>query len=60
MNDPDPSPETIERVLGRYSFRDVHVAYDNLMSLANANELFARHLAGRNADAAEDGEAKTH
>jgi glutamate-ammonia-ligase adenylyltransferase len=35
VNDPDPSPETIERVLGRYSFRDVHVAYDNLMSLAN-------------------------
>ncbi len=34
--------------------------YAHLMSLANANELFARHLAGRNGDAAEDGEAKTH
>jgi glutamate-ammonia-ligase adenylyltransferase len=35
VNDPDPSPETIERVLGRYPFRDVHTAYDNLMSLAH-------------------------
>jgi [glutamine synthetase] adenylyltransferase / [glutamine synthetase]-adenylyl-L-tyrosine phosphorylase len=34
VNDPDPSPETVERVLGRYEFRDVHAAYDNLMSLA--------------------------
>ena len=34
VNDPDPSPETIERVLGRYPFRDVHAAYDNLMSLS--------------------------
>jgi glutamate-ammonia-ligase adenylyltransferase len=34
INDPDPSPETIERVLSRYPFRDVHTAYDNLMSLA--------------------------
>ena len=31
---PIPSPETIERVLGRYPFRDVPAAYDNLMSLA--------------------------
>jgi glutamate-ammonia-ligase adenylyltransferase len=35
VNDPDPSAETIERVLGRYPFRDVHTAYDNLMSLAH-------------------------
>ncbi len=34
VNDPDPSPETIQRVLGRYPFRDVPAAYDNLMSLA--------------------------
>ncbi|HEX6960711.1 MAG TPA: hypothetical protein VF175_02505, partial [Lacipirellula sp.] len=34
VNDPDPSPETIERVLGRYPFSDVQTAYDNLMSLA--------------------------
>ncbi|MBA3481113.1 MAG: bifunctional [glutamate--ammonia ligase]-adenylyl-L-tyrosine phosphorylase/[glutamate--ammonia-ligase] adenylyltransferase, partial [Pirellulales bacterium] len=35
VNDPDPSIETIERVLGKYPFRDVHTAYDNLMSLAH-------------------------
>ena len=34
VNDPDPPPETIEQVLGRYPFRDVPAAYDNLMSLA--------------------------
>ncbi len=34
INDPDPSPETIQRVLGRYPFRDVPAAYDHLMSLA--------------------------
>jgi glutamate-ammonia-ligase adenylyltransferase len=34
VNDPDPAPQLIERVLGRYGFRDVHSAYDNLMSLA--------------------------
>ena len=34
VNDPDPSPETIERVLGRYPFRETTAAYDNLMSLA--------------------------
>ncbi len=37
VNDPDPSSETIERVLGRYPFRDVRTAYDNLMSLAHEN-----------------------
>jgi glutamate-ammonia-ligase adenylyltransferase len=35
VNDPDPSAETIERVLGRYPFRDVAAAYDHLMSLAH-------------------------
>ncbi|MBX3425729.1 MAG: bifunctional [glutamate--ammonia ligase]-adenylyl-L-tyrosine phosphorylase/[glutamate--ammonia-ligase] adenylyltransferase [Pirellulales bacterium] len=35
VNDPDPGAETIARVLGRYPFRDVPAAYDNLMSLAN-------------------------
>jgi glutamate-ammonia-ligase adenylyltransferase len=33
INDPDPTPETIERVLGRYPFKDRRTAYDNLMSL---------------------------
>jgi len=37
VNDPDPSPETIQRVLGRYPFRNVEAAYDNLMSLAREN-----------------------
>jgi glutamate-ammonia-ligase adenylyltransferase len=40
INDPDPSPETIERVLGRYPFQDVHTAYDNLMSLAEESIQF--------------------
>ena len=35
VNDPDPGAEEIARVLGRYPFRDVSAAYDNLMSLAN-------------------------
>jgi glutamate-ammonia-ligase adenylyltransferase len=34
VNDPDPEPELVERVLGPYGFRDVRAAYDNLMSLA--------------------------
>lgn len=34
VNDPDPAPETIESVLGRYPFRDIPAAYENLMSLA--------------------------
>jgi glutamate-ammonia-ligase adenylyltransferase len=33
INDPDPTPDTIERVLGRYPFKDRRTAYDNLMSL---------------------------
>ncbi len=34
VNDPDPLPEAIEQVLGRYPFKDPHAAYVNLMSLA--------------------------
>lgn len=34
VNDPDPSPEQIERVLGRYPFKKPEAAYENLMSLA--------------------------
>ena len=34
VNDPDPSLETIEEVLGRYPFTDARAAYANLMSLA--------------------------
>ncbi len=34
VNDPDPSPETIAKVLGKYPFADPHAAYANLMSLA--------------------------
>ncbi|MGI9455819.1 MAG: hypothetical protein ACR2NU_04615 [Aeoliella sp.] len=34
VNDPNPSPERIEEVLGKYSFNDVHAAYANLMALA--------------------------
>ena len=34
INDPDPSEETIQRVLGRYPFSDTETAYTNLMSLA--------------------------
>ncbi len=34
VNDPAPSPERIEAVLGRYPFEDVPAAYQNLMALA--------------------------
>lgn len=34
VNDPDPDPETIAQVLGKYPFADPHTAYNNLMSLA--------------------------
>src|SRR5262249_55727452 len=37
VNEPEPSLETIHRVLGRYPFRDVPAAYDHLMSLAREN-----------------------
>lgn len=33
--DPDPSSSTIRDVLGKYSFRDVPAAYQNLMALSN-------------------------
>jgi glutamate-ammonia-ligase adenylyltransferase len=33
--DPDPPPERIAEVLGRYSFRDVQQAHRNLMALAD-------------------------
>jgi [glutamine synthetase] adenylyltransferase / [glutamine synthetase]-adenylyl-L-tyrosine phosphorylase len=34
VNDPDPPPERVREVLGRYPFDDVSTAYDNLMALA--------------------------
>ncbi len=34
MLDPDPPPERIAEVLGKYRFRDVKQAYRNLMALA--------------------------
>jgi glutamate-ammonia-ligase adenylyltransferase len=35
INDPDPTPERIQEVLGRYPFADIPAAYQNLMALAN-------------------------
>jgi glutamate-ammonia-ligase adenylyltransferase len=37
---PNPEPETIQAVLGRYRFRDVQGAYNNLMLLANESVPF--------------------
>ncbi|TWU30373.1 bifunctional [glutamate--ammonia ligase]-adenylyl-L-tyrosine phosphorylase/[glutamate--ammonia-ligase] adenylyltransferase [Bythopirellula polymerisocia] len=34
VNDPDPTPETIAKVMGKYPFADPQAAYSNLMSLA--------------------------
>ena len=34
VNDPNPSPERVQEVLGKYGFRDVDEAYQNLMTLA--------------------------
>jgi [glutamine synthetase] adenylyltransferase / [glutamine synthetase]-adenylyl-L-tyrosine phosphorylase len=34
VNDPDPPPERIREVLGRYPFDDIPTAYQNLMALA--------------------------
>ncbi len=34
VNDPDPPPERIDEVLGRYPFEDIPAAYQNLMGLA--------------------------
>jgi glutamate-ammonia-ligase adenylyltransferase len=35
VNDPDPTPERIQEILGRYPFADIPAAYQNLMALAN-------------------------
>src|SRR5262245_53449496 len=35
INDPDPAPERVQEVLGRYPFADIPAAYQNLMALAN-------------------------
>jgi glutamate-ammonia-ligase adenylyltransferase len=37
---PNPEPETVQAVLGRYRFRDVHGAYNNLMLLAQESVPF--------------------
>lgn len=38
--DPNPDPETIKAVLGRYPFRDVQGAYQNLTQLAQEEVVF--------------------
>ena len=38
--DPNPDPETIRAVLGRYPFRDVQGAYNNLVQLAQESSPF--------------------
>jgi glutamate-ammonia-ligase adenylyltransferase len=38
--DPNPDPETIRTVLGRYPFRDVQAAYNNLAQLATESVPF--------------------
>jgi glutamate-ammonia-ligase adenylyltransferase len=38
--DPNPEPETLQRVLGRYGFRDVAGAYYNLSQLAQESATF--------------------
>src|SRR5262245_23033764 len=38
--DPDPDPERIQAVLGRYPFKDVQSAYQNLVSLAQESVPF--------------------
>src|SRR5581483_1057536 len=38
--DPDPEPETIRAVLGRYPFRDIPAAYQNLTQLAQESGPF--------------------
>jgi glutamate-ammonia-ligase adenylyltransferase len=38
--DPNPDPETIQQVLGRYPFRDVQGAYQNLAQLAQESVPF--------------------
>lgn len=38
--DPDPSPETVETVLGRYPFRDRRTAFENLRALSREDTPF--------------------
>jgi glutamate-ammonia-ligase adenylyltransferase len=38
--DPQPDPETVRRVLGRYPFRDVAAAYQNLVALSQESVPF--------------------
>jgi [glutamine synthetase] adenylyltransferase / [glutamine synthetase]-adenylyl-L-tyrosine phosphorylase len=40
VNDPDPTPDAVDRVMGRYPFSDVPAAYEHLMSLARENISF--------------------
>jgi glutamate-ammonia-ligase adenylyltransferase len=40
VNDPDPTPERIAEVLGRFPFEDDLAAYQNLMALATENIRF--------------------
>lgn len=51
INDPDPPPERIAEVLGRYPFEDTAAAYQNLMALATEKIRFlstrrCRHFLG--------------
>ena len=45
VNDPDPPPERIQEVLGRYPFEDIPAAYQNLMALATEKIRFLRRAA---------------
>ena len=45
MLDPDPPPARIAEVLGRYPFRDVAEAYQNLMALARRRFASSRRAA---------------
>lgn len=64
VNDPSPTPERIEEVLGRYPFADVHAAYTHLMELANEKIRFlstrrCRHFLASIAPRLLDAIAKT-
>jgi len=48
---PNPEPETIRAVLGRYPFRDVDAAYANLAQLANEVPFCRRAAAGTSSPA---------
>ena len=45
VNDPDPPPERIQQVLGRYPFEDIPAAYQNLMALATRRFASSRRAA---------------